>query len=505
MAMHSFKEEQQFLATLINHPDSFVEISSYISEDDFYSESSQVNKTIFSILKRSIESGDQIDYVMLTERALSLNLSFEDDINIGDYIQALSLRKTNPQTIIGLAKDLKKYSARRKVAGCATKIIKRMQNASSEDSFSKLIEDSDKIYNDTISLYDNGSNVPEDLFGDMEDYVEERGNNPIEEFGMIGPHKRLHELYGSLLRPGNITTITARSGVGKTQFCLDFCLKTSQLNNFIPILHFDNGEMSKEELRMRLCASMSGVPLHLIETGKWRRAGQNIIDKVRSVWPKIQQYKLHYFNVSGMNVDQMVNLVKRFYYSKVGRGNEMIFNFDYIKTTSENSSNKSEWQVVGEMVDKFKKLVQRDILFEGEPMIAMMTSVQSNRSGITNNRRAENIVEDESVVSLSDRITQFSSHLFSLRQKSQDEMADSPDFGTHKLSCFKHRHLGSNYMRALQPVRLTDDMTMVRNSIYLNFDNFNITEVGDTVDLVRTQMAQSDISLNADPEELPDI
>lgn len=503
--MHSFEEEQQFLATLINHPDSFVEISSYLSEEDFYSDSSRVNRSIFSILKRSIESGETIDHVMLTERALSLSFSFEDNVNIGDYIQALSLRKTNPNSILGLAKDLKKYSARRKVYNCALKISDRMQNASSEDSFSKLIEDSDKIYNDTISLYDNGSNVPEDLFSEMESYVEERGNNPIEEFGMVGPHKRLHELYGSLLRPGNITTITARSGVGKTQFCLDFCLKTSELNNFTPILHFDNGEMSQEELRMRLCASMSGVPLHLIETGKWRRAGSEVINKVRAVWPKVKNYKLHYFNVSGLNVDQMVNLIKRFYYSKVGRGNQMIFNFDYIKTTSENLNNKSEWQVVGEMVDKFKKLVQRDILFEGEPMIAMMTSVQSNRSGITNNRRADSIVEDESVVSLSDRITQFSSHLFSLRQKSQEEMAESPNFGTHKLSCFKHRHLGSEYMRAIQPVRLSDEVTLVKNSIYLDFNNFNITEVGDTVDLVATQMAEGEIIRDNNPEEIPDI
>lgn len=505
MAMHSFEEERQFLATLISYPDSFVDISHYINEDDFYNEHSQVNKTIFSILKRSIESGEVIDYVMLTERALSLNLSFQDDVNIGDYIQALSLRQTTPNTIVGLAKDLKKYSARRKVASCAYKIIKRMQNASSEDSFSKLIDDADKIYNDTVSLYDNGTNVPEDLFADMEFHIEDRGNNPVEEFGMIGPHKRLHELYGSLLRPGNITTITARSGVGKTQFCLDFCLKTSELNNFIPVLHLDNGEMSQEELRMRLCASLSGVPLHLIETGKWRKAGESIVNKVRSVWPKIKSYNLYYYNVSGMSVDQMINLVMRFYYSKVGRGNSMILNFDYIKTTSEKLNNKSEWQVVGEMVDKFKKLVQRDIVFDGEPMIAMMTSVQSNRSGITNNRRAENIVEDESVVSLSDRITQFSSHLFSLRQKSQDEMMESPDFGTHKLTCLKHRHLGSNYMRAIQPVRLVDETTLVRNSLFLNFDNFNITEIGDMVDLVRSQSLDVEINLNNNPNELPDI
>jgi len=504
MAMHSFEEEQQFLATLINHPDSFVEISSVISEEDFYSESSQVNKTIFSILKRSIESGNQIDYVMLTERALSLNLSFEDDINIGDYIQALSLRKTNPKTIIGLAKDLKKYAGRRTITKCAKKIINIMTKASSEEALSDLVDLSDQEYNGTISLFDNGSNIPEDLFADMESYVEERGNNPVEEFGLLGPHKRIHELYGSLLRPGNITTITARSGVGKTQFCLDFCLKTSQLNNFTPILHFDNGEMSKEELRMRLCASMSGVPLHLIETGKWRR-NSNTEAKVRSVWSKIKNYNLHYYNVSGMSVDQMVNLVKRFYYSKVGRGNNMILNFDYIKTTSENFNNKTEWQVIGEMVDKFKRLVQSDILFDGEPMVAMMTSVQSNRTGITNNRRADTIVEDESIVSGSDRINQFSSHLFSLRKRTREELAESPDFGTHKLSCFKHRHLGSEYMRAIEKVRLADGISLYDNAIFLNFDNFNITEVGDLVDLVNTQNAEADINLNTNPDELPDI
>lgn len=505
MPMYSFEEEQQFIATLINHPDCFFNVSSYINEEDFYSVNSGVNKCIFSVIKRSIEAGEQIDYIMLTERVLSYNFSFkDDDVNIGDYIQALSLRKTKPDMILGLAKDLKKYSARRQLANSAKEIAQKMQNASPEDSLGHLIDEADHIYNSNISVYDNGSNTPQDLFAEMESSIEERGNNPVEEFGFLGPHKRLHELYGSLLRPGNITTITARSGVGKTQFCLDFCLKTSKLNNFIPILHFDNGEMSQKELTMRLAASMSGVPLHLIETGKWRR-NQVTEDKVRSVWPKIKQYKLYYYNVSGMSVDQMVNLVKRFYYSKVGRGNHMILNFDYIKTTSENFNNKTEWQVIGEMVDKFKKLVQGDILFDSEPMVAMMTSVQSNRSGITNNRRVENIVEDESIVSGSDRINQFSSHLFSLRKRTREEISDAPNFGTHKLTCFKHRHLGSNYMRALNDVRLADEITMASNSIFLNFDNFNITEMGDLQDLVDTQLANANIAINNNPDELPDI
>jgi len=503
--MYSFDLEKQLLAGLINHPDVFIEISHFIDEDDFYDENSQVNRTIFSLLKNAIESGIKTDYVMLAERASSLGISFEDNINIADYIQALSLRKTNADSIMSVAKDLKQLSVRRQIAEASKQVIKKMQNASPEEPFTQLVEDSDRIYNDVINVYDNAADSPEDLFADMEDIIEDRGNNPVEEFGLIGPHKRLHELYGSLLRPGNITTITARSGVGKTQFCLDFCLKSSLINGGVPILHFDNGEMSKEELMGRLCSSMSGVPLHLIETGKWRRAGKEVVDKIRSVWPKLKQYNLHYYNVAGINVDQMVNLVKRFYYSKVGRGNQMIFNFDYIKTTSENLSNKNEWQVVGEMVDKFKRLVQKDVLFDGDPVIAMMTSVQSNRSGITNNRRPENIVEDESIVSLSDRITQFSSHLFSLRQKSHDEMLESSDFGTHKLVCFKHRHLGSDYVRALQPVRM-EDGSLVKNSLFLSFDNFNITECGDMQDFASSQGAQADMNLaDRDANELPDI
>ena len=125
--------------------------------------------------------------------------------------------------------------------------------------------------------------------------------------------------------------------------------------------------------------------------------------------------KFYYYNVGGLKIDAILNLVKRFYLSHVHRGNKMVLSFDYIKSTSENPSNKAEWQVVGEMVDKFKRLVQKDMAFDNEPCIAMITSVQSNRYGITTNRNSDNIVEDESIVSLSDRITQFSSHLFQLR------------------------------------------------------------------------------------------
>jgi hypothetical protein len=262
--------------------------------------------------------------------------------------------------------------------------------------------------------------------------------------------------------------------------------------------------MSKEELIMRQCAALSGVSMHLLESGKWRNAGQEVVEKVRSVWPKISKLKFYYYNVGGMDVDSMVNTLKRFYYAKVGRGNQMVFSFDYIKTTSESGGNKSEWQVVGEMVDKFKKCVQKEILHEGNPVIPMITSVQSNRYGITNNRNSQNVVDDESIVSLSDRITQFCSHMFILRSKTGDEVeSEGERFGSHKLINVKARHLGKDIAGAIEPVSIGD--TLRKNAINLNFNNFNITERGDLRDIARVLNGEEELDTNEHREEIPDL
>jgi hypothetical protein len=197
-----------------------------------------------------------------------------------------------------------------------------------------------------------------------------------------------------------------------------------------------------------------------------------------------------------MSSEDMINLLKRFYFSEVGRGKQMIFSFDYIKTTSEsNDKNRSEWELVGSMVQRFKDCIHRDIKFDGEPVISMITSVQSNRQGIVNNRRAENIVDDESIFSLSDRIVQFASHAFILRKKTEDEMEQEPNFGTHKFKCVKYRHLGQDVNGAVNPVRMPDG-SLQQNYIHLDFNNFHITEKGDLRDLVRY--------LNQDPQIVED-
>lgn len=495
MSINSKELEQHVLAGLLQHPETYAEISLGIGDKDFFSEHTKVHQTIFRVLRAGLEGGEELDEVVLAQRVKQFNISFEDNVDPTHYIQSLGMRKISRDGLVTAAKELKKFTVRREIVENAREVAKKMQSVGKDHTFDEIVQAADKIYNNQIDSYSVERASPENIFEEMEEMVEERGNNPVTEFGLMGPHKRLNDTFGSLLRPGNISVVVARAGVGKTTFCLDFVTKVSQKYNHIPVLHFDNGEMSKEELIMRQCAALSGIPLHLIETGGWRM-NQECVDKIRKVWPQIKDFKFYYYNVAGMDVNSMLNVLRRFYYSKVGRGNKMIFSFDYIKTTDSTlQKGQREWEVVGNMVTAFKNLIQKEILSPDGPTITMITSVQSNRSGVTNNRRVENILDDESIVSLSDRIIQFCSHMFHLRSKTNEEVqAEGAQFGTHVLSCFKHRHLGKNIPRALNLVEL-EDGSKRKNHINLDFSNFSIREVGDLQDQV------DGMGLNATPNE----
>jgi hypothetical protein len=504
--IYSYDLETQLLAGLVKYPERYSDVATFITEKDFWSESSKINRTIFSVLKQAIENGETIDEVVISQRVKNYGISFEDNINPSDYIESLSLKKISPDSVVAVAKELKKYTIRREIALCCNDITKKMRSISPSSEYTNIIETADKIYNEQINLYENGSDQPENIFDEMEAIVEERGNNPVTDFGYAGPHPKIQDIYGSLLRPGNITVIVARSGVGKTQFCLDFATKASEMHK-VPVLHFDNGEMSKEELMFRECAALSKVPMYLLETGNWRKAGSDVVSRVRSVWDDIKErYRnLYYYNVGGTNVDTQISILKRFYYSKIGRGNPLIFSFDYIKTTSEGNgqSNKTEWQVVGEMVDKYKRCIQKELCVDKKPCVSMMTSVQSNRTGIVTNKTANNVVDDESIVSLSDRITQFSSHMFILRNKTLDELQVEKDFGTHKLINVKARHLGRDIAGAVNPVKMPDG-SFRKNFINLEIANFCVTEKGDLRDIADSISTAATVAKDGS-DDVPDL
>lgn len=514
--IHSFELEKKVLSGLLQHQHKWEEIATIINEKDFYSEDSKVHISIFKLIRSSLNKGEAIDDTILIEKLNALNVSFPDNIEISEFIHSLAYFKISEEVFISCVKELKKVTACRTIYNSCSKTAKFVKKADPTLSYQEIIDSADKLYNEDLKNFECGDAGPVDLFEIMEDLIEERGNNPQESFGLLGPHKRMNEIYGPILRAGNIAVIVARSGQGKTSYALDYCTRTGAANN-VPVVHFDNGEMSEEELVMRQCSAMSGIPMWLLETGKWRNTTYNdlsaeeVVERVRNTFKKIKEgngMKLYYINVAGMDADEMCSQLKRIYYSKIGRGNQMIFSFDYIKTDFANMGKNDGWAQVAYLVHKFKQTIHRDLCFDGKPCVSMLTSVQSNRLGITTNRGVENIVDDESVVSLSDAITHFCSWLFLLRQKVVDEIADEgEDFGTHKLINLKARHLGRDALRHINPVSMPDG-SKKRNFINLRIKNFSVEECGDLQDIANFRNGIAIEPNSTTPEEdteLPDI
>jgi len=477
------KLETHLLSGLLRKPSEYLTIQPFFSEADIYSEDSILRRSIFSLIKQAVEKGEDVDATIIAQRLEGLGIKFDEEMSVGQYVESIALRQVAEGAVYKAAVELKKISKRRKLIGAMGDAIKELQKLDRSSSIIDIEKIIDKHINSEMGETDNGEEEAVNIYDHMESFIETDEENSDEK--LFGPFPIVNKIYGSLVSPGNITTITSRSGSGKTTLAMEYCSYVGAKYN-ITVLHFDNGEMSLEELMQRQVAMHSGVPMHLLREQKWRKAGPEIIAKVRKVWADIKsgRYKFFYKSVAGMSADEMIAYAKKFYYSQVGRGNKMIISFDYIKTTSQLGGNLTEWQVVGEIVDKFKKFVQRDIVFDKKPMISMFTSVQSNRTGITNNKSSDDIVDNESVVSLSDRIIQFSSHMFILRKKTMDEiLEEGPEFGTHKLIRIKARHLGEDVMGDLEPVKIGDKLK--QNFINLKIANFLVEECGDLRDIVK--------------------
>jgi hypothetical protein len=201
-----------------------------------------------------------------------------------------------------------------------------------------------------------------------------------------------------------------------------------------------------------------------------------MVDKTRAAFKKINSYNYFHYHVGNKTIDEVCSIIRRWYYSKVGRGEKCLIAYDYVKLTGEKVGyNWAEHQAIGNKIDRLKKISE-------EINCPIVTAMQMNRAGETFNRRSSDLVDDASAISLSDRLQWFASFVAIFRRKTIDEIAlDGEQFGTHKLIPLKTRFQGKDAAGHHDLIkRTTEDGSERYANNYLNFevDNFNIKEQG---------------------------
>ena len=141
----SLEIEKQLICGLLKYPDSFVDFSPFINEHDF---SSEILQTIFCVIRKYINEGKNVDNILIGQEIQNSGISFEDDINIFDFLNALSLIPINKESINGIAKELKKYTVARQLDETAKKVQKEIR-ANLNNSTKDIIHHIDKINNFT--------------------------------------------------------------------------------------------------------------------------------------------------------------------------------------------------------------------------------------------------------------------------------------------------------------------------------------------------------------------
>jgi replicative DNA helicase len=479
MALYSIQIEKHVLGGLIQNPDVISDIDRFLTERDFVAEPHNV---IFSCLRTAFLANEKIDRVLLAQKIKNLGIAFKDDINIFDYIDAISFTPITPDATFRACQELVKLRSLRDIEGTCDE-MKIVVGKSINQPLDTTIAEIDALYGQQMNAFEL-QHEPTLLFEDIHELVEERGNNPVQEIGLATPYPEFNRLYGGL-RNKNLYIVASRAKSGKTTWLDELCCEVSRIHQ-IPVLILDT-EMASEEVKFRVSAAKANVGLWFLETGNWRR-DEDMVQRVRTNLSDISKnYKVYHMSIGNKKVSEVSSICRRWYLKVVGRGNKCLICYDYIKMVDKLDKNQQEYQLMGEKVDALKKLSE-------ELNCPIVTAVQSNRIGITNNRDSSEIIDDESTIGISDRITWYATYVGILRRKTPDEIAlDTPESGTHKLIEAVARFQGrdaaghQDYIRR----RFPDGKTkFVKNYINFQIFNFRVEERGSLRDSIARQNSQ---------------
>lgn len=478
MSIYSLQIEKYTISGLIKHPESFSDIESFINEKDFINE---VHYTIFCVFRETFSKGEQIDKILIAQKAQNLGITFKDQsIDIFNYVNSVCLIPTTKQGLIEAAKELVKYRIRREIEATGQE-IKAFAHNCADKPIEEIITEADKIYNSKICVYTNESNKPEDVTSNIIEIIEERGNNPISENGLQTPYENFNRLYGGI-RPGNLYAWVSRPKHGKSTILNDLAIKVTSINKGCKALVLDT-EMATIDMKFRIASSLTGIPVWHLETGNWKKNAQ-LYTKFQDSKATIKSVsnQVDHLQVAGKPIEEIVSIVKRWYFSKVGRGNQCVIIYDYIKLTGESDKNKQEYQLIGEKVNSLKELSL-------ELNVPILTACQLNRS-------AENGVDDSSAISQSDRLQWYASYVAIFRRKTVEEIAeDGQEFGSHKMIPLATRFQGRDSQGHHDHVRIQQGRSVKYqpNFISFNIANFNVEERGTLSDIVEARALRPEL------------
>jgi len=224
-----------------------------------------------------------------------------------------------------------------------------------------------KVSGDVMQLDIESKAVREatNLSDGMDEYLQERKDNPIEFCGLRTGFDILDSRIDGLV-PSTLTVFCARPKHGKSTFLATISQYIAyQTDDRKAVLYVDT-EMPFDQFRPRLLSILSGVPERRIKHGGYTNDEWLCLKRAADI---IKKGKLFHEYLPGYSVDKLQSIYKKYKH----REDIGLAVFDYIKAPpGADFRNKKEYQILGDVTTALKDL-------SGQLDIPVLCANQINR------------------------------------------------------------------------------------------------------------------------------
>ena len=486
----SLNLEKHLLAGIIRHPSSFTDIDHIISEKEIFN---KIHRHIYAILRDRILNNKPVDKAIICQRISEVGIKSYEDINIVDYVDDLSYIPVNREGVLETAKELIKLRIKRDLWDNAEEVKEYVKSCGNKNK-EEIIRHVETIYNSQIFQLSTDEE-PVDLYSCAESFLREIAKNPRSEVGLETPFPMFNAFFGGLRAKDGCYNIISRSGEGKSCFLYNMAKGVAKINK-CKVLYLDT-EMSLDLNIFRSASMESKLSTWLFETGNWILKDQQTKEQVYNTFKKFDDYKGHLFHkfVPNKNIDEILSIIRHWFYKYVGTGNKAMVVYDYLKIASDFSENRKEWQQLGDKISYLNEIAAK-------LDIPLFSAGQQNRSAEQQDGQRN---DSSTTAAASDRINQYVAFNAAFRAKTLDELNDhGPKFGTHLLKPFKFsRTQGNDPYLLNEKVKVYDPVKnkqiIKQNFLNYKIDHYSIEEVGDLKKIVADQALNGNIQPNAPP------
>lgn len=422
--------ERAVLAGIFSYGESaYLEVSDIISESTFTIDS---NVIIYKCLKHLCDKGSEIDiasvYSVAEELGVSSILNKKQEVQHLRAIVDFPVGFSNLRKFAGKIRKLEITRLLRKQLELAQDRLLEVNGSETVGSILSIAEDT--VFNFTNLLTDNDE-APEHIANELEEYLKELEENPIDQVGIPTGFPIYDQAIGGGLRKGTVNVIGARPKTGKT--LLSDNMGQYIASKGIPVLNMDT-EMTKQDHIHRVLAMMTETEISDIETGKFAD-NPDKHNKLHKAAKELKQTRLYHKTIAGKPFEDQISIMKRWLVKEVGLNDDgtakdcVIF-YDYLKLmdTAGMSQDLKEYQVLGFMMTQLHN-------FAVKFKVPIVAFIQLNRDGITK--------ESTDSASGSDRIIWLCSNFTIFKRKTDEEIAeDGATNGNRKLVPLIARHGG---------------------------------------------------------------